>query len=233
MLALSLIAGLFHLAQLRREAGAFRLGLRSLAIEVRLTVGELPRRRRQRDVVLLLRILQGGVRTGELERERRFALDQPGNFSSRQLMLAPSPIAGLFHLAQLRGEVSAFRLSLRSLTIEMRLAVGELPRRRRQRDVVLLLRIPQSSVRAGELGRERRFALDQPRDLGSRQLMLAPSPIAGLFHLAQLRREAGAFRLGLRSLAIEVRLTVGELAAAVARRRRAAAAHPAEQRARR
>ena len=58
-------------------------------------------------------------------------------------MLAPSPIAGLFHLAQLRGEASAFRLGLSPLAIEMRLTFGELARRRRQRDVVPLLLIPQ------------------------------------------------------------------------------------------
>ena len=141
MLAPGLIAGLFHFAQLRGEASAFHLGLSPLAIEVRLTFGELAGRRRQRNVVPLLRILQSGVRAGELRRKRRFALDQPGNVGSRQLMLAPGLIAGLFHFAQLRGEASAFHLGLIPLAIEMRLTFRELAGRPRQGDVVALRQV--------------------------------------------------------------------------------------------
>ena len=157
MLALSLIAGLFHLAQPRGEAGAF---LSLLAIEMRLAVGELPCSRRQGDVVPLLRILQGSVRAGELERERRFALDQPGNFGSRQLMLAPSLIAGLFHLAQLRGEASAFRLGLSPLAIEMRLTVGELAAAVASATSCRCCASCRAACAPVELERERRFALE-------------------------------------------------------------------------
>ena len=82
-------------------------------------------------------------------RERRFALDQPGDIGNRRLMLAPGLIAGLFHLAQLRGEAGAFRLGLSPLAVEVRLTVGELAGRRRQRDVVPLLRILQGGSGAG------------------------------------------------------------------------------------
>ena len=58
MLAPSMIAGLFHLAQLRHEARMLRLGPSSLALEVRLTRGQLVGRCLQRGIVSLLRILQ-------------------------------------------------------------------------------------------------------------------------------------------------------------------------------
>ena len=76
MRASSLIAGLFHLAQLRGEATAFRLGLGSLALEVRLTFSERAGRRRQRVGVPLLLILQSGSRAGNrlLEGVARCAL---------------------------------------------------------------------------------------------------------------------------------------------------------------
>ena len=240
MLAPGLIAGLFHLAQLRGEASAFRLGLSPLAIEMRLTFGELAGRRRQRDVVPLLRILQGGGGIGyrllegvarralllELLVELCLALRQPRDVGDGRLMLAPSLIAGLFHLAQLRGEASAFRLGLSPLAIEMRLTFGELAGRRRQRDVVPLLRIPQGGGGVSyrllegiarralllELLVELCLALRQPRDVDDDRLMLAPSVIAGLLDLAQLRDEAGAFRIGMGLFAIELRLTCGELA---------------------
>src|SRR5688572_7055501 len=54
--------------------------------------------------------------------------------------------------------------------------------------------------------------LGKARDVGDGRLMLAPSLIAGLFHLAQLRGKATAFRLSLSPLALEVRLTFGERA---------------------
>ena len=71
----------------------------------------------------------------------RLALDQPRNIGNRQLMLAPSLIAGLFHLLQLHGEASAFRCDLTPLAFEVRLMFGELAGRRRQRVGVPLLRI--------------------------------------------------------------------------------------------
>src|SRR5687767_14811447 len=76
MRASSLIAGFFHLAQLRDEATACRLGLGPLLLEVRLTFGVLAGRRRQRVGVPLLLIPQGGSRVGNrlLERVARRAL---------------------------------------------------------------------------------------------------------------------------------------------------------------
>ena len=66
MLAPGLIAGLFHLAQLRGEAGAFRFGLQPARARSAPDVRRARRRRRQRVGVLLLLIVQSGVRAGEL-----------------------------------------------------------------------------------------------------------------------------------------------------------------------
>ena len=82
-------------------------------------------------------------------------------------------IAGLLDLSQLRGEATAFRLSLSPLALEVRLTFGEFTGRRRQRDVVPLLLIPQGGVGVGEFGREGRFALDQPGSIGSGRFVLA------------------------------------------------------------
>ena len=240
MLAPSLIAGFFYLSQLRGEATAFRLGLGPLVLELRLTFSELAGRGLQRDVVPLLRVLERGSadRDRLLERvarralvvepplEVRLALRQPRDVGNRRLMLAPSLIAGLLYLSQLRGEATAFRLGLSPLVLELRLTFGELAGRGLQRDVVPLLRV----LERGSADRDRllervarralvvepplevRLALNQPRHVGNRRLMLAPSLIAGLLYLSQLRGEATAFRLGLGPLVLELRLTFGELA---------------------
>src|SRR2546421_287953 len=71
MFARRLSASLFHLSQLRGKVTAFRVGLGVIAVEVRLTLGELADRRSQRHVVPLLLVAQGGsVGIGELFFER-------------------------------------------------------------------------------------------------------------------------------------------------------------------
>ena len=154
-----------------------------------LAVGELPGRRRQGDVVPLLRILQGGSGVSyrllegvarralllELLVEFCLALRQPRDVDDGRLMLTPSVIAGLLDLAQLRDEAGAFRIGIGLFAIELRLTCGELAGRRCQRDVVPLLRIVQGGVGEGELGRERRFALDQSGNFGSGRFGLAAS----------------------------------------------------------
>src|SRR5205809_537932 len=126
-------------------------------------------------------------------------------------MLTPSLVAGLFHLSQLRGLASVFCLGLSPLAIEVRLTLGELCSRCRQRRVVPFLFIPDCSsgprnlVLPGvarpppllEPRLECGLALGQPRDVADGRLLLAPSLIAGLFHLPQLCGEATACRLGL------------------------------------
>ena len=176
-------------------------------LEVRLTFGEVRRCRLQRDVVLLLRILQRGCGAGhrllegvarralliEAPLEFCFALRQPRDVGERRLMLAPDLIAGFVQLAQMRGKAGTLRFGLGALPLEMRLTVGALIGRCLQRNLEFC------------------FALRQPRDVGDGQLMLAPNLIAGLLYLSQPRGEASVFRLRLNPLTLKVRLTFGEL----------------------
>ena len=68
-----------------------------------------------------------------------------------RLMLAPSLVAGHFHLSQLDGMANAFCLGLSPLALEVRLMLRALCSRRRQRRVVPFLLIPECSTGAGNL----------------------------------------------------------------------------------
>ena len=68
-----------------------------------------------------------------------------------RLMLAPSLVAGRFHLSQLDDMASAFCLGLSPLALEVRLMLRALCSRCRQRRVVPFLLIPECSTGAGNL----------------------------------------------------------------------------------
>ena len=125
-------------------------------------------------------------------------------------MLAPRLIASLLDLSQLRGKANASRLGLNALAIEVRLAFGELADRPGQSNVVSLLLVPQGGgVGVGELGREGRFALDPPGNIGSGRLILAPrfgERSTGVGNLFFERSARGAF---LSDLLLQLRLEFG------------------------
>ena len=109
-------------------------------------------------------------------------LGQPRDVGDGRLMLTPSLIAGLFHLAQLRGEATAFRLGLSPLALEVRLTFGELAGRHRQRIVVPLLLIPQGgsvlvTVRS-RVSRVARSSVSLPSSSASRSVSRAMSATA-------------------------------------------------------
>jgi hypothetical protein len=241
LLAASLVACLLHLSQLRSEANAFRLAVSQLAIEVRLSIGQVSSRGRQFCLVTLPLILEcsrgvgnllvQGVARGALfpepPLEFHLALAQPGGFCGGRLMLTQSLIAGLFRLSQLRDETGALRLGLSAVAVELPLMLSELCGRHRQRRAMLFLFLSQCGSGADNLllegftrgalvlkpSLEIRLAIDEPLDLGDSRLLLVSRPIAGFFHFSQTRGESNAFRVSLCALLLQLRRAFSHLLA--------------------
>jgi hypothetical protein len=206
-----LLEGGRSVAQSLRETVPLVGCQQQLTIEACLVFRELGGRRGERGIVAVPRIVKGGLCVGKLRRQLRFAPRQAVDIGTGEFV-GPAHILEVgAGVVQSMEETVTLARALRQLVIESGLALREFGSRRGLRRLMLLLRRLSCRLAIGKLRHELRFALRQALDVGSGRLVVLPCLCEGGVSVAPLLREAIAIGRGLRELAIEMGLALGEL----------------------